>query len=411
MPPMPDALAHLTVLELCSTVAGGYAGKCLADLGADVIKIEPPTGDPVRALGPFLDDREGPLTGIPFVFGNTSKRSVVIDVARPEGAALVRDLARAADLLIEDGAPGALDALGLGVDTLRAAHPGLIVVSITPYGQTGPRRAWRGTDLTTHAVSGIAMTTPLKVGDSNTVPPLRPGGRHADYVSGMAGAALALVAVHGRRRSGRGTHVDLSMQETLASFTRMDVAFRTYDPGNVTGMLTGVDSRHGEAQSLWGLVPCKDGSFAFQASEDYQWKGFMRALGSPAWAERPEFQDPYERGRRWNEIHPLLCESTMRMTKAEIYHTAQAEHVPVFPCYTTAEAYHDEQIESREFFVTVQRPETGPVEMPGPPVRHERTPVRYRRPWPAIGEHTDAILGPRLGPERLAALRERGVVA
>jgi len=408
---MPDALAHLRVLELSRSVPGAYAAKCLADLGADTVKVELPDGDPVRTYPPFLGDQPGPLRSALFAFCNTNKRSVTVDYARPAGAGVVRALAAQADLLVEDQAPGALARLGLGFADLQAGNPRLVVLSITPFGQSGPRRDWKGGDLTTAATSIIAMTTPIKVGDANRVPPLRPGGRQMDFVSGMNGATAAMLALHLRHRTGAGSHVDLSMQEALTAYTRQDIARVSYDPDNTGGLSVTSGSRHGAPTTLWGLMPCKDGSFAFQASEVYQWAGLMHALGDPEWAARPEFQDPYDRSARWAEIDVLMRERTMQMTKAEIYAAGQANHCPVFPCYTTAEALDDAQIRSREYFVTVTRPETGPVTMPGPCVRHERTPVRYRRPWPAPGEHTDDVLGPLIGAERLAALRAEGVVA
>jgi crotonobetainyl-CoA:carnitine CoA-transferase CaiB-like acyl-CoA transferase len=407
---MPDSLEHLRVVELGGGLRASYAAKCLADLGADVVKVERPGGDIVRRWPPFIDDQPGPTRSGLFAYCNTNKRSIVVDYEQAEGQAFVLALTAEADVLIEGLAPGRLGELGLGVDVLQDENPQLIVTSVTPYGQTGPKRDWKGTDLTAHAATGIAMTTPLHVPDPASMPPLRPGGRQADFVAGLSSATATMFAIHQRRRTGHGSHVDVSAQEALASFTRMDIAYRTYSPDENRMAVSGA-VREGPDSTLYGLVPCKDGYFAFQATEDYQWRGLMRALGSPAWAEREEFQDPYDRVARWAEIDVLMQQRTMEMTKLEIYAAGQAEHVPVFPCYTTAEAVADPQMVAREYFVDVGRDDTGSVTMPGPAVRQERTPVSYRRPWPDLAEHSDEILTPILGAERLAALRASGVVA
>lgn len=404
---MPGALEHLRVVEVGVGVAPAHCGKLLRDMGAAVVKVEPPGGDPLRGWPPFLPNTPDAVRSGLFAYLNGGKQSVAFDLTHADGAAALGALLADADVLIDTwpagAAPATLDAAGLAEH-----HPLLIRTSITAYGQTGPKSAWRGTDLTTHAASGMAMGTGGKVPDPNVTPPLRPGGRQADFVAGMTAATATLVAVHGRQASGRGALVDVSMQEALAAFTRMDVAFRTFDPD--TAMFLGVVSRRGEPQRQHGLIPCKDGYFAFQATEQYQWEGFMRALGSPEWASRPEFQDPTERAARWPEIEPLLIASARRFTKLEIAEAAQAEHVPVFPNYTTAEALDDPQIRAREFFVSAGRKGAPTVVMPGAPVRHSATPALPPEPWPEIGAHTDAVLTPLLGTERLARLRADGVV-
>lgn len=168
---MPRALGHLRILELGQGITAAYAAKALADLGADVVKIELPEGDPVRGWPPFLGDEPGALRSGLFAYCNTNKRALSVDYRQAEGAAVVRALAAEADVVIENWPPGHFAALGLGGERLRAEHAALVVTSITPYGQSGPKRDWRGGDLTTHAASGIAMTTPLLVADPPSTPP------------------------------------------------------------------------------------------------------------------------------------------------------------------------------------------------------------------------------------------------
>ncbi len=404
------ALSHLSVAEIGTGVPVAYAGRCLADLGAEVTKVEPPEGDATRGWPPFLDDQSGSARSAVFAYCNVNKRSVALDATQMEGAAACRQSMETVDIVLQSGPPGQLADWGIGVDALRAEHPGLIVTTLTPYGMEGARANWRATDLTIHAASGLAKSTPAVVADPNRTPPLRPGGRQADYVTGMAAATATMLAVHQRRRSGSGLDVVISAQAALAAFMRMSTAYRGYDPENRVSVVNPVNSREGKPSTLWGLVPCRDGYFAFQATEQYQWDGLMRALGNPEWASRPEFQDPYERIARWEEVDPLLQEATMGRTKAEIYHAAQAERVPVFPCYDIAEVCQDEQVKSRSFLTTVSRNDVGDVTMPGPAVRHSATPVTYRRPWPDLGEHTTEVLTPILGSGRVTALRAQRVL-
>jgi crotonobetainyl-CoA:carnitine CoA-transferase CaiB-like acyl-CoA transferase len=404
------ALSHLTVLEIGSGVPVAYAGRCLADLGAAVTKIEPPAGDPTRAWPPFLDDQPGPTRSAVFAYTNVNKRSVVVDATSTRGAEVCRRLMETVDIVLQNGPPGQLVDWEISLPALRAVNDALIVTTVTPFGLQGPRANWRATDLTIYAAAGLAKATPAVVEDPNETPPLRPGGRQADYVTGMSAATATMLAVHQRRQTGRGLDVTVSAQAALAAFMRMTTAYRGYDPENRVSVVNPVNSRRGKPATLWGLVPCRDGYFAFQATEQYQWDGLMRALGDPDWARRPEFQDPYERMARWEEIDPLLQEVTLQRTKAEIYHAAQAERVPVFPCYDIAEVCQDEQVRSRSFLTTISRDDVGDVTMPGAAVRHSRTPVEIQRSWPALGEHTDQVLEPILGADELATLKSEGVL-
>ena len=404
------ALAHLRVIEIGGGLAVSYAARQFGDLGADVLKVEPLRGDSLRALPPFLEDEPGPNRSGLFAYCNLNKRSICVDTAFEGGRDAVRSLLETADVCFLNAFPRlGPDATITDAAALHRAIPSLIVVAISPYGLTGPKRGWLGTDLTAHAASGIAKTTPFQVADPHHTPPLRPGGRQAEFTTGLAAAGAAMTALHRRRRSDRGSLVDVSMQETMASFTRMDLAWRSYDPDSALSI--NPKSRKHQPSSLWGLIRCKDGFFAFQASEQYQWLGLMRALGDPQWQHAEPFATPVLRIQNWEALAPLLEGETRSISKRALYERAQAEGVPLFPAYTVDEALDDSQFVEREVFVPVRRPDTGSFTVPANPMRYSATPATYSRDWPAIGEHTEEVLAPLLGPTRFSALREQGVIA
>jgi CoA:oxalate CoA-transferase len=386
------ALEGLRVLEWGSGRSSAYAGRLLRGFGAEVVLVEEDEGARKRALdvgpGGNAAARQDGLTN--FLHGG--KHSVRLDPWKdPAG---LRQLAHDFDALIVQQNPLDLDAAELSPEALNAALPQLVVVPITLAGLQEGARHLRHSDLAAHALSGMAYTTPTLVPDPESEPPLRPGGYQAEYTSGLSAATCVLLGVQQRRRTGRGCLIDVSMQAVLASYVRMSVAYNTYnapDPMKLNPHGLGRQSPNGRPSTLWGLVPCKDGYFAFQATEQYQWDSLMRAAGDPVWSKEERFQDPYERVQRWDEIEPLLLDWTMSHTKAEIFHAAQAEHVPVFPCYTVDEVLADKQVQARGYFVEV--PADGKlVKLPGALIHLERSPWRDEPIAPAVGEHSDLYL-------------------
>jgi crotonobetainyl-CoA:carnitine CoA-transferase CaiB-like acyl-CoA transferase len=386
------ALAGLKVLEWGRGRASAYAGRLLCGFGAEVLLVEEDEGARKRALdvGPS-GNSEARLEGlVNFLHGG--KRSALLNpIEEPDRFGR---LLAGFDALVLHVDPQALDA-GLSPEALHRAFPDLVLVPVTLAGLQEGARQLTHSDLAAHALSGMAYTTPTLVPDPENEPPLRPGGYQADYTSGLTAATCVLLGVQQRRRSGRGSLIDVSIQAALASYVRMSVAYNTYnapDPMKLNPHGLGRQSPNGRPSTLWGLVPCKDGYFAFQATEQYQWDSLMRAAGDPPWSKEERFQDPYERVQRWDEIEPLLLEWTMARTKDEIFHTSQAEHVPVFPCYTVDEILADKQVQARAFFVEVQAGQHL-VKLPGALIHLERSPWRHDAVAPAVGEHTGLYLG------------------
>jgi crotonobetainyl-CoA:carnitine CoA-transferase CaiB-like acyl-CoA transferase len=404
--PRAGALAGVRVLEHAQMVSGPHCAKMLADLGAEVVKVEPPgRGDRARAAGPFPQGVPHPERSGLFLYLNANKRSVTLDPATPPGQRLLARLAEWCDILVE-GPPGArLGDLGLGYDTLAARRPELLMVSITPFGDTGPYRRYAASELVTFHTSGLGYVTPRGATDP-AQPPLKAGGRLAEFFAGLNGAVGALAALLARRRTGRGQHVDVSSQECLLPMLRRDLAAYLHD-GEVASRLT----------RSWkiapnDIVPCRDGHVFIAAVEEAQWQRLVDLMGTPAWAADPRFQDRLGRAAHWESLRPLIEAWTRERSKAEICQAAQARRIPISPVSTAADLLASPHLATRGFFTEVDHPAAGAWPYPGPPYRFSATPWRIRRPAPRLGEHNEEVYGGWLGHSHaeLSTLRQTGVI-
>jgi crotonobetainyl-CoA:carnitine CoA-transferase CaiB-like acyl-CoA transferase len=388
------ALEGTLVVEWGAGRAAAYAGKLLRGLGAEVVLLEQ-AGERERAFDPGPVPAAAAQLDARMRFLHGGKRSVAFDAARAGDRARLETLLSRADVFITDRPMAEAEAAGLAPETLAGRFPTLVTVAITLAGLQGEERYWRYSDLVAMAIGGVAAGTPARVPDPATYPPLKPGGHQADYTCGLHAATGALLGLQLRRRTGRGEVVDVSAQAIFASYVRMDIAYRTYnavDSMSVSPLTR--QSPTGRFSTIWGLVPCKDGYFAFQASEQYQWEGLMRAMGNPEWSKDSRFQEPLDRVAYWDEIEPHFIAYAAEHTKAEIFHRAQAEHVPVFPCYTVEELVADEQQVARAFFVDLPAGDShNLVKVPAAVVHLERTPWRPSFEPPAVGADTEALLG------------------
>ncbi|MCC7363289.1 MAG: CoA transferase [Dehalococcoidia bacterium] len=387
---MRGALAGTRVVEWSAGRPGAYAGKLLRGLGADVVLLESPgarerafTPGPVPAAAAQLDAR------IRFLHGG--KQSVLFDPADAASRESALALIGAADILVMDQELRDAEAAGMSPEALHERFPNLVIVAITLAGLQGEARYWRYSDLIAQSIGGIAYATPSRVPDPAQYPPLKPGGYQADYTCGLHAASGALLGLQLRRRTNTGQVIDVSAQAMIASFVRMDMAYRTY--AGVDGLnISSMDrtAPNGKFSTVWGLVPCKDGYWAFQASEQYQWAGLMRVMGNPEWAAAPHLQDPLERFLYWDdEIEPRVVAWSMTQTKLDVFHAAQANDVPVFPCLTVEELLVDEQQVARGFFVELPAGDShNVVKVPGAVVHLEKTPWQPSFEPPAVGQHT-----------------------
>ncbi len=399
------ALGDLRVIEFAQGVTGPFCGKAFADLDADVVKVEPLAGDASRAHGPFPGEEPHPEKSGRFLYLNTNKRGLALDVEREDGRELLRELAASADIFIADLPPAAYDELGLDYGTLSARNNGLIMVCVSPYGLTGAYRDYKGSAFTAFHIGGMGRETPYnEIMDPEARPPLVDGGDQGDYLTGWTAATMTLIAVFHRSVYGRGQRLDVSAMESVAAMTRMPVTSIGYGQ-------TPKISRE-KANFPW-VMPCKDGHVSFAPFLlDHWWRAVVDMMGSPDWAVSEAFATTMGRVQNADVVEPLTVEWLMQHTKQEIYEMALARNVACFPVNTMEEVLNSRQYAARGFFVDVEHPRAGTQRQPGAAGAYSRTPWAVRRPAPLLGEQTREVICGELGrsEEEFAALAAAGVV-
>ena len=412
-------LSPYRVLDL-SSERGMLCGQMLADLGADVVTVEPPGGSPVRRIGPFVDDEPHPDRSLTWWAYNRNKRGITLDLDCADGQAILKQLAERADFVIESDTPGVQAARGLGYGQLAAINPALVYVSITPFGQDGPKAGWADSDLVLMAASG-----PLLLSGDHDRPPLRVSVPQAYAHAGAEAAGAALVANHERQRSGRGQHVDVSAQQAIALATQSYILSSAVDSADAFRFSGGL--RLGPLTVRF-VFPARDGhvsiTFLFGSSAG----PFTRRLMAYVYEEG--FCDAATRDKDWlrfldkmltgeetfdefERVKDVVATFTRTKTKAELLQAAVARDLLIAPVATTREVVESAQLAARDYWRDVAHPELDRVvRYPGPFVRASATPLRYRRRPPTVGEHNAEIYGGELGftPARLAALVAAGVV-
>jgi crotonobetainyl-CoA:carnitine CoA-transferase CaiB-like acyl-CoA transferase len=399
-------LGGLSVIECSTTIAAAACGKILADLGADVLKVEPPmTGDPIRKHGPFPDDVPHPERSGLFLHLNTNKRGVTLDLTRPTGRDLLHRLLVEADVLLHNWAPVEAEALELPQESLRDQHPRLIVAAVTPYGSSGPYADYHGSDITACAAGGVSVGTGFPDRAPLTLP-LSVGA----HFSGVAAAAAVLMASFGRDITGKGQFVDVAEADVLATLLA-GYGIPTYIYRGVTGI------RAGRHMSL-GLYPnavfkCQDGFVCIDGPQLAQWQRLLELMGNPSWMHEPRYRDRRHITEQYpQEVDALMAPWLMAREKATIFAEMQEQRIPTGPVNTFQDVVEDAHLRQREYFVTVDRQDTGPLAYPGAPYRLSKTPWAIRRPAPHLGEHNDEIYGGRLGVSReeLRRLGQMGMI-
>jgi len=405
----PAPLTGIRVLDLTRVLAGPWCTQNLADLGAEVIKIERPgAGDDTRAWGPpYLKDAAGNDTteAAYYLSANRNKYSVALDIASPRGAELVRELARQSDILVENFKVGGLRKYGLDYDSLKADNPGLIYCSITGFGQTGPYASRPGYDFMIQGMGGLMSIT----GERDDLPgggPQKAGVAVADLMTGMYSTVGILAALHERGRSGLGQHIDMAL---------LDCQVAMMANQNLNYMTSGqAPRRAGNAHQ--NLVPyqvfaASDGHLIVAVGNDSQFRNYCRVIGLPELADDPRFATNPQRVQNRDTLVPLLAE---RMATGERDHwlaELEAAGVPAGPINTLDQVYQDPQVQAREMRRELPHPTAGTVPMAASPLKFSGSPVQYRRPPPLLGEHTRQILAGRLGmseEEILALAQPRG---
>jgi len=397
--PRTGALTGLTVLDLTRVLSGPFATMTLADLGADVVKIEQPgTGDDTRQWGPPFQGDEAAY----FLSVNRNKRSLAVDLKLTDGLALVRDLARRADVVVENFRPGTAARLGLGYDDLSADNPGLVYASISGYGQTGPDSHRAGYDAIAQARSGIMSVT----GEADG-PPVRVGVSSADLVAGMWAVIGILAALRERDRSGQGQWVDISLLDGSVSWLTY-VAAGYFATGTRPPRY---GSAHPTIAPYQGFAT-KDGELMLAVGNDAIWRRFAPVAGLDDLVDDPRFATNPLRVSHRDELLPLVADAMASRTSAQWVEVLDAAGVPVGPIQTVDEVVTDPQVLARGMVGEVEHPTAGTLRTIGCPVRLTATPPQVRTAPPLLGQHTDDVLA-ELGvdAERLTALRASGAVA
>ena len=396
MPENNFILGDIRVLDLSEDVAGPFCTKLLAGLGAEVIKVEPPgTGDVTRRTGPFVHETPHAEQSAAFLYLNTGKKSITLDIQSPTGRCLVQRLAQECDLLVESFPAGALDRLGLGYTALECLNPGLIYTSVTPFGQTGPYRDYKGSELVAQAMGALLHTIGLPDQE-----PLRIGGNAAGYTTGISAFSATLLALYVRDAAGHGQHVDVSAMETIT-----------------------VAQIHASIAHQFGRTPVRRASTLAQAQDGWVHAGLERGvredtwarvcalMGRPELADDPKFNTREARREHQQELLTLINAWTATRPKEEIYHTLQGLRTVAGYVATVADLCTSQQLLAREFFQCLDHPDASTATYPGAPFTIQGAAWHHTRA-PRLGEHNVEVYCNRLGytTEDLAHLRGAGVI-
>jgi len=391
-------------------IAGPYAGQILGDLGADVVKIERRSeGDDIRRVGPpWLKNEKGEYheESTYYQSVNRNKRSVTVDFARPEGARLIREMAARADILLENYRTGTLAKYGLAYEDLKGINPGLIYVSITGFGQTGPYAKRSGYDYLVQAMAGVMSVTGARDGEPGAGP-ARVGIPIADICAGLYAAVGTPAALHHRNRTGEGQFIDVSLFD--AQLGSLLNTFSAWFNGGTELGRTGND--HPSA-APYGVYEVDDGHLLIATFNDREFGRLANAVGHPEWLGNPRYARNADRVANRQELAAVLTAALRGKTKAEWVETFNAATVSCGPINTMADLEHDPQLRARGIVVPLEHKQKGIIRTAANPLRFSTTPVAYRCAPPTLGEHTEQVFREwlKLDDARLVQLKEQEVI-
>ena len=405
---LEQALSGVKVLDLTWQIAGPYCTKLLADYGADVIKVERPgKGDPTRAMGPFFKDDPNPEKSGLFLHLNTNKKGITLNLKSATGKKILKQLIADSDILVESFSPHVMPSLGLDYQTLEKVNPRLVMVSISSFGQTGPYRDFKASEIVEYAMGGEMCSTGIAGRE-----PLKLGGNVIQYQAGTVAAVATMGALYAAEGQGIGQHVDISIMETQAgSADRRIMYILSYI---MAGVITTRWPPPREAVRMLimpqGIYPCEDG-FVNTLSLPQWWSRYIEALGMPELKDDPRFQNVYsaEAGMEFDAIwYSWLADHN----KQELFDIFLKSKIAAAPVNSPEDLLKYTQLKAREYFVEVDHPETGKVTYPGAPFKMSETSWKIRQPAPLLGQHNEEIYCRLLGytKEELVKLREGGII-
>lgn len=398
---MPDlALEGVRVVDLSQGIAGPYCTRLLADLGAEVVKVEPPAGDYARSLGPFPDDVPDPDKAGLFIHLNGNKKSVTLDIETQSGRVVLRKLLAKADVLVESYAPGHLASIGLGYDELSSELPQLVYCSVTPFGQSGPYRDFQGNSLACMALSGLMYVT----GDPDKEP-LCTGGEPAEYFAALNAWIGVLAALEHRAGTGAGQQIDVSMLESLGCADEYNTTMYSY----LGAVRKRYYSRHHIPTYPSEIFPCRDGNIVVIGGAT----GFPLMMAvlieRPELESNPLFTNLWLRTMQWRQFEEILRPYLMEHDWEDLLTRAQELRIPFAAVLDAKTLMENEHLKERGFFQEIEQPGIGALPLAGGPFKMSETPLRYGAA-PALGQHTQEVLL-ELGYDEddTLILRERGV--
>jgi CoA:oxalate CoA-transferase len=390
-------LDGIVVLDFGQVYQGPYATLLMAKAGADVIKIEPPQGEPLRRRAP-----PGKTTTFPIAMLNSNKRAITLNLKHARGRELLFRMAEKADVLLENFAPGVMDRLGVGWPVLHAVNPRLVYASGSGYGLSGPDRDNLAMDLTIQAMAGFISVTGLPDG-----PPVKAGPAVVDFLSGIHLYAATLTALFERERTGVGRLVEVAMQE--AAYASLTSQLHAYFETGTVPPRTG-NASHGRVPI--NVYPARDGYVAMNIAVEEHWHGLLKAMGCEELRDDPRFANNAARVAHREATDGLIAEWTRGLGKMEIFAIAKRHRIPLAPVREVDEVMHDPHMHARGFLEDIEHDEIGRLTVPNTPLRvHGADPVGTV-PSPKLGQHNDEIYGDWLGlsEAEIAELRERGVI-
>jgi crotonobetainyl-CoA:carnitine CoA-transferase CaiB-like acyl-CoA transferase len=375
----PKALDGIRVIDMTQVMAGPFCCMLLGDMGADVIKVEPPEGETTRQMDLSL----APGVSAPFLAVNRNKRGITLDLKRPEAVAVLKRLVETADVLVENYRPGVTKRLGIDYDTLRPNNPRLVYCSISGFGQTGPYASRGGYDLIAQGMSGIMSATGSPDG-----PPVKVGVPITDLGAGLFGVFGILCALRARRVTGRGQSVDTSLFEAGLALSAWEATEYWY-----TGQ---IPKRLGTAHRLnapYQAFRASDGHFTVGAANSRLWPRFCQLLGLDRLVDDPRFVAVGDRVKNQRELERVIEEVTSTKTRAHWLEACEAAGIPAGPIYSVPEALADPHALARGMVEEYDYPGAGRVKALGNPVKLSRSPARLQKGAPRLGEDNDAVLG------------------
>jgi CoA:oxalate CoA-transferase len=392
-------LDGITVIDFGQIFQGPYATLLLAKAGADVIKIEPPSGEPLRRRA-----QPGKSATLPFAMLNQNKRAVTLNLKHPRGRALLFAMVERADVLLENFSPGTMDDLGVGWSVLRELNPRLIYATGTGFGISGPDRDNLAMDLTIQAASGIMSVTGVPDG-----PPMKAGPTLVDFMGGIHLYGAVMTALFERQKSGQGRLVEVAMQETVYSSLAASFEYyhRTGNPPPRTG-----NRQAGLSTAPYNVYPTADGHVAIHIVTEGHWKNLTVAMGREELQTDPRFATNADRIRHMDEIDAVVSDWTRTLGKMAVFARTKALRIPCAPVRTAPEVMNDPHMHERGMLERVEHPELGEIVVPTNPLRLHGLPRPPMVPSPKVGQHNGEIYGGWLGlsGDEIAALKEAGVI-